>query len=83
MMTRERLERLAIEAHEAGTTWVEFWPTVAGAVAASGPNDYFARGRLVHRLVGLVAAGDLDGRPIDSGYGRPLDFELEAIEATR
>jgi hypothetical protein len=28
----------------------------------------------------LLASGDLDGlTPIDSGYGRPLEHELEAV----
>jgi hypothetical protein len=52
---------------------------VAADVAQAEPSDYLARGRLIHKLVGLVASGDLDGqRPVDAGYGRPLDFEPEA-----
>ena len=30
-------------------------------MAAAEPSDYLARGRLVHRLVGLVASGDTEG----------------------
>ncbi len=82
-MTTKELETAAIRAHQAGTMWPQFWPTVAADVAAM-ELDYCARGKLLHRLVGLVASGDVDGqRPVDAGYGRPLDFELEAIEAAR
>ena len=81
--THLEFERRAVAAHAAGATWPEFWPTVAGDVAAAEP-DYYDRGRLVHRLIGLVASGDTDGqRPVDAGYGRPFDFELEALEAAR
>ena len=82
--TRQALERLAVEAHHRGDTWNQFWPGVAAAVGQAEPWDNAAYRRLVHRLVGLVASGDVDGqRPVDGGYGRPLDFELEAIEAAR
>ena len=78
MNERTRLERLALAAHDRGDDWGTFWPSVAGDVVAA-ESDWYERGRFVHRLVGLVASGDLDGqRPVDAGYGRPLDFELEA-----
>jgi hypothetical protein len=84
MKQLSRLERLAVAAHQAGTTWPDFWRQHGHDVAAVHPDDYFARGRLVHRLIGLVASGDTDGqRPVDAGYGRPFDFELEALEAAR
>ncbi len=79
--TREQIEQVAIEAHRRGLVWQDFWPTVAGDVTAVFP-DYYDRGRFIHRLVGLLASGDVDGQePIDAGYGRPFDFELEALEA--
>jgi hypothetical protein len=76
------LERRALAANKAGIGWSDFWPQVSADVAAV--TDYYARGRLVHRLVAIVASGDTDGqRPVDGGYSRPFDFELEQIEATR
>ena len=59
-MNRKNLESAAVAAHAAGMDWAEFWPTVAGDVGALG-LDYYARGQLVHRLIGLVASGDCDG----------------------
>jgi hypothetical protein len=80
---RQALERAALAAHADGMTWAEWFPTVAAEVSQAEP-DYYTRGKLIHKLVGLVVSGDTDGqRPIDGGYGRPLDFELEAIEAAR
>ncbi len=82
-LARQALERAALAAHERGDTWAEWFPTVAAEVSQAEP-DYYTRGKLIHKLVGLVASGDTDGqRPVDGGYGRPLDFELEAIEAAR
>ena len=82
--TRQALEAAALAAHARGDAWNQFWPAIADNVSQAEPSDYLARGRLIHKLVGLVASGDVDGqRPVDGGYGRPLDFELEAIEATR
>ena len=57
----KELERAALDAHARGDDWATFWPTVAGDVRAALP-DYLDRGRFVHRLVGLVAAGDVDGQ---------------------
>jgi len=60
-MTYREIEAAAIRAHAAGETWVTFWHRHAADVAALEPDDYFARGQLVHRLVGLVSSGDTDG----------------------
>ena len=60
-MTAKDLEIAAIQAHSASMTWADFWPTVAGDLAALG-LDYCARGQFVHRLVGLVVSGDVDGQ---------------------
>jgi hypothetical protein len=60
-MNRKELETKAIRANEAGMTWPEFWPTVAGDVAALEPWDLEARRKLVRRLSLLLVAGDLDG----------------------
>ncbi len=60
-LTCQQLEQAAIRAHSAGRSWADFWPTVAGDVAAAEPIDARRYHRLVRRLVGLVAAGDLDG----------------------
>jgi hypothetical protein len=75
-MNRKELETAAIRAHARGDTWNNFWPTVAGDVAAAEP-DYYDRGRLVHRLIGLVASGDSDGmRPVPATWGQPEPWEL-------
>lgn len=77
------LECAAVDAHKVGATWADFWPTVAADVAAL-ELDYVGRGRLVHRLVGLVASGDVDGMmPLDTAWERPAEWELSATEATR
>ena len=60
-MTPKQLEQAAIDAHARGDTWATFWPAVAGDVRAALP-DYLDRGRFIHRLVGLVASGNVDGR---------------------
>ncbi len=81
VVTRQQLEAAALAAHARGDDWRTFWPTVAGAVAAAEPWNNVAYRRIVARLSHLLTCGDLDGqRPVDGGYGRPLDFELEAIE---
>lgn len=84
MNERTRLERLAVRRHRAGTTWPDFWDQHRLAVLALFPRDHYAYHRLARRLLALLVSGDTDGQqPIDAGYGRPLDFEIEAIEATR
>ena len=61
-------------------TWAEFWPSVAGDVAAAEPWDRQRYRRLVARLTALVAAGDVDGTiPPQDGYGRPMDWELDDL----
>jgi len=65
-----QLERAAVAAHQADTPWGQFWPTVAADVAAIG--DYAIRGELIHKLVGLVAAGNADGeRPAGDWLTHP------------
>jgi hypothetical protein len=80
-MTTRQLEQLAIEAHDRGDTWPEFWSRHAADVAAL-ELDYCARGQFVHRLVGLVVSGDADGqRP--AGDRLPLvDDEPPSYPAT-
>ena len=79
---RQDLEAAALAAHAAGTTWPEFWPSVASAVAAAEPWDNAAYRRLVARLGHLVTCGDMAGiQPIDTGWERPAEWELSATEA--
>ena len=59
---RRHLEAAAIDAHEAGDDWATFWRQYGQHVTALEPDDYFARGQFVHRLVGLVVSGDADGQ---------------------
>jgi len=59
-VTVNQLETAAIRTHRAGDTWSAFWARYAADVARAEP-DYCARGELIHRLVGIVAAGNLDG----------------------
>ena len=78
--TRQALEAAALAAHADGMTWAEFWPSVAGDVAAAEPSDRQRYRRLVARLTALVAAGDVDGTiPPQDGYGRPMDWELDEL----
>ncbi len=78
MNERTRLERAAIDARAVGTTWAEFWPTVAADVAKAEPHDARRYHRFVGRLIGLVAAGDVDGAmPVGDGWPRPCAWELE------
>jgi hypothetical protein len=72
---RQALEALAVEAHARGDTWAQFWPTVAADVSAL-ELDYVSRGRLIHRLVGLVASGDTDGMH-SPGDGWPPEADSE------
>ncbi len=73
-MTTKQLEQLAIDAHEAGDDWATFWRQYGQHVTALEPDDYFARGQLVHRLVGLVASGDTDGHRA-VGDGEPWQID--------
>ena len=83
-LTRKALEAAALAAHARGDDWKAFWPTVAGDVAAAEPWDNVAYRRLVNRLSHLLTCGDTGGmRPVDTGWERPAEWELEAIEATR
>ncbi len=79
-LARQALEPAALAAHADGMTWAEFWPSVAGDVAAAEPYDRRRFHALVRRLTALVAAGDLDGAvPPQDGYGRPMDWELDDL----
>ena len=60
-MSKKNLESAAVAAHGRGDDWATFWQSHAADVAALG-LDYFARGQFVHRLVGLVVSGDVDGQ---------------------
>jgi hypothetical protein len=52
------LERAALDAHRAGTTWGVFWPTVAGDVQRL-PSD--GQRRAYQHLMHLWASGDASG----------------------
>lgn len=80
MRKLRRLEKAAVEAHQAGTRWSTFWEQHRHEVGTLEPYDRRAYHRLVRRLSYLVSCGDLDGaEPIDGGYARPFDFELDGI----
>ena len=77
MNERTRLEQAAVDAHEAGDTWNQFWPTVAADVSALHLWDNAAYRRVVRRLVALVAAGDVDGgEPVPNGWSEPMPWRL-------
>ena len=76
-MNRQQLETAAIDAHQAGMTWAEFWQTIAPSVAEAEPCDRQAYKGLVARLTALVTADDLDGmEPIANAWPRPEPWEL-------
>ena len=60
-MITKQLEAVAVAAHIRGDDWNTFWQRHAPDVAAL-ELDYYARGQLVHRLVGLLTSGDCDGQ---------------------
>ena len=60
-MTIKQLESAAIEAHQAGTTWFAFWPTIAAELLQLDRGDDRPYANLVRRLVAIVASGDTDG----------------------
>ena len=60
-MNRKQLEYAAIRCMPTARRRGQFWPTIAADVAAAEP-DYYQRGRFIHRLIGLVASGDVDGQ---------------------
>ena len=79
-MTKETraLERAAVAAHQAGTTWGTFWRQYGPHVIALEPHDRRRFHRLRQRLLGLVVSGDVDGSlPIDTGWERPCQWEID------
>ncbi len=73
-MNTKQLEQLAIDAHERGLSWCDFWDTHRHAIALCEPFDRGRFHRLVRRLSHLVSCGDLDGhRPA----GDPEPWELD------
>ncbi len=77
-LTRRQLERAAIGAHAAGTTWHDFWRQYGPHAIALEPYDRHRFRRLIRRLTALVAAGDTDGsEPIDAGFNVPMQWELD------
>ena len=61
-MNQRELERAARDAHQAGTTWQDFWEAHGHHVRTLEP---WHRGRfhaLVQRLLGLLVSGDCDGQ---------------------
>jgi hypothetical protein len=62
------LEDAAVAAHEAGTTWTEFWELHRRSASELFGDDHDGYQRFARRLLSLVAAGDLDGHvPIGEG----------------
>ncbi len=78
----KRLEQAAIAAHATGTSWVEFWPSVATDVAQAEPHDARRYHRLVRRLVGLVASGDTDGQTAAGDHPPPEADDPPVYPAT-
>jgi hypothetical protein len=78
-MTRQQLEAAAIAAHAVGGTWTEFWAQHADEVHALEPSSLGRHCQLVCRLTALVTSGDLHPVPLDSGWERPCDWELDDV----
>jgi hypothetical protein len=78
----KHLERAAIRHHARGQLWDQFWTEHGDQVRQAEPYNAKRYHRLVRRLVGLVAAGDLNGsEPVGTGWPRPEPWELDALEA--
>ena len=60
-MTIRDLETAALEAHKAGVTFTQFWPTVAEAVGELEPWNRRAFHRLHDRLRHICITGSEDG----------------------
>ena len=60
-MNVTQLERTAIDAHQAGMTWGQFWDQHGAAICAAEPHDRQRFTRLVRRLLALLTSGNLDG----------------------
>ncbi len=76
--THKQLDAAAIQSHRRGDTWNQFWPTVAGDVAAAEPWDLSRHRQLVRRLSLLVTAGNLNGsEPVPNGWSEPMPWEID------
>ena len=74
------LEQAAVSAHQAGDDWSTFWNRHAADVARAEPHDARQYHRLVRRLIGLVASGDVDGaEPVPNGWSEPMPWELDDL----
>ena len=52
-------------------------------MAKAEPHDARRYHRLVGRLVGLVAAGDVDGTmPVGDGWPRPCEWDIDDLAAS-
>ena len=77
MNDRTRLEQAAIDAHDRGDTWAEWWEQHRHAVGRIEPYDNRAYRRLVNRLLMLVVSGDTDGQH-PAGDPEPWQADDEA-----
>jgi hypothetical protein len=66
-MTITQLESAALEAHQQGLCWCEFWQQHGHAVKAAEPFSRDKLRRLCDRLLKLLLSGDTDGHePVGS-----------------
>jgi hypothetical protein len=78
MNERKRLEKAAIRAHAAGTSWADFWPTVAAEVSALEPWNNAAFNKIATRLLLLVVSGDWRSKATPAAAeGQPEPWERD------
>lgn len=78
-LDREALEAAALQAHDAGTSWSEFWrchaadiDAIFGKPATPWGSGSAGRRKLISRLTHLLASGDTDGQhPAGDGDAAP------------
>lgn len=81
-MTHQQLKRAAVEAHDNGIAWSEFWRHHGPHVVALEPFDRQRFCKLTRRLSMLLVCGDTDGQlPIENAWPRPEPREIDDMEA--
>lgn len=68
MRTFADLERAALEAHQTGQLWAEFWPAVADDLRHLIPYDRGVFRRAMRLLLHLVVSGDMGGMEPPGSY---------------
>jgi hypothetical protein len=79
MTNEQHLERLALDAHDRGVRWSDFWREHGDQVRAAEPYNLQRFRRLVCRLLALVVSGDTDGQ---QAVGDDAPWEADDAEAT-